>query len=104
MSERKYRSVAEWQALIEEQRASGLTGVAFCNERGLSAKSFYKQRKRLGYPGRQIAAQRAGGFVRVQPVGPAATSQSLVLHYRDSRLELSGMDVNWVAGLLRALA
>jgi len=105
MSKRKYRSAGEWKALIEEQIDSGLTGVAFCNERGLSAKSFYKQRKRLGYPGRQIAAQRPSSFVQVQPIVSAVASQALILHYRDSRLELgSDIEASWLAELLRALS
>lgn len=104
MGHRKYRSANEWRSLIEEQIASGLTGVAFCNERGLSAKSFYKQRKRLGYPRSQIKKSSSGGFIQVQSI-PTAASQPLVLHYGDSRLEISSrMDARWVAELLRALA
>ena len=105
MNHRKHRSADEWKALIEEQMASGLTGVAFCNQHGLSAKSFYKRRKRLGYPGRQIAAPRSSGFVQIQPVIPAATSQVVVVHYQGSRLELSSeVSAAWLAELLRALA
>ena len=107
MSNRKYRSPSEWKALIEEQLASGLTGVAFCNEHGLVAKTFYKQRRQLGYPRGQSRAAQPGGFVQVQPVTAtaAASSCAVLLHYRDSRLELSPeVSATWVADLMRALS
>ena len=107
MSDRKYRSPSEWKALIEEQLASGLTGVAFCNERGLVAKTFYKQRRQLGYPRGQSRSAQPGGFVRVQPAAAIASASSCAvsLHYHDSRLELSSkVSAVWVAELLRALS
>ena len=105
MSERKHRPTAEWKELIEEQRASGMTGVAFCNERGLSAKTFYKQRKRLGYV-RGKASPGPGGFIQIQPgIRPSISAQPVVLHYGESRLELAAdMSPAWVAELLRALS
>ena len=107
MSNRKYRSPTEWKALIEEQLASGLTGVAFCNERGLVAKTFYKQRRRLGYSRGQSRSVQPGGFIQLQPATAVASGSTgtVSLHYRDSRLELSsGVSAAWVAELLRALA
>lgn len=111
MSHRKYRSADEWKALIEEQLSSGQTGIGFCNERGLSAKTFYKQRKRLGYPGRPVASAPASvgqpaGFVQVQPARSRTVSTSnLILHYRDCQLALpTGTDAAFVVELMRALA
>ena len=48
MPKREHRSNAEWQDIIERQEQSGLTGVAFCLQEGIYAKSFYRQRKLLG--------------------------------------------------------
>lgn len=107
MSHRKYHSRSEWTTLIEEQLSSGLSGVAFCNEHGLSAKTFYRQRKRLGYcvRSRDLGPVSAGGFVRVQPTVLATPSSPLVLYYQDSRLELSpAVSAHWIAELMRALA
>jgi hypothetical protein len=103
MGHRKYRTSTEWKTLIEEQLASGLTCVAFCNELGLSAKTFYKQRQRYR---RDQFSSGSGGFVQVQSSpSRVVPSQAIVLHYRDSRLELSsGISPVWVAGLMRALA
>jgi len=47
MSRGKYRTQLEWQALIEEQERSGLTGLEFCRRQGLFAKTFYRQRKKI---------------------------------------------------------
>ena len=107
MSDRQYRSPAEWKVLVEEQLASGLTGVAFCNERGLVAKTFYKQRRRLGYPRGQSRSAQPEGFIQLQPVAAVALAStgSVSLHYHGSRLELSsGVSTAWVAELMRALA
>ncbi len=43
----KQRSKAEWQILLSEQEASGLSVVAFCQERGLSQQHFGKRRRQL---------------------------------------------------------
>jgi transposase-like protein len=37
----------QWRERIAEQQSSGLSVSQFCNERGLSAWSFYKWRKQL---------------------------------------------------------
>ena len=47
MSRNKRRSVVEWQALIDDQRNSGLSVKAFCHERGLVGKTFYNKRHKL---------------------------------------------------------
>lgn len=106
MSTRKYRNRSEWKALIEEQLASGLTGVEFCNERGLVAKTFYKQRRQLGYPPGQGRSTQHSGFVQAQPAATVSvTSGAVLLHYGDSRLELSSaVSASWVAELMRALS
>ena len=47
MPKREHRSNSEWQNIIERQEQSGLTGVAFCLQEGIYAKTFYRQRKML---------------------------------------------------------
>jgi hypothetical protein len=39
--------LAQWQLLIAEQGASGLTQQAFCRARGLSTSAFYNAKARL---------------------------------------------------------
>ena len=104
MTNRKRRSKAEWRDLIEQQKHSGLNGVAFCDQRGLSRKSFYQQRKSLAL---KPADLEPGQFIKVNPrsVKKLSVAAAAVLHYRDSRLQLAvDADPTWVAALMKALA
>lgn len=42
------RSQEQWRTIIEEQQASGLTIVEYCQQNELSTTSFYAVRKKLG--------------------------------------------------------
>lgn len=42
-----WRSEAEWQAIIERYKASGLSQAKFCRQESISPSSFYKWHKRL---------------------------------------------------------
>ena len=64
MPKREHRSNAEWQDIIERQEQSGLTGVAFCLQEGIYAKTFYRQRKLLRRKG--LVAETKP-FIQVQP-------------------------------------
>ena len=44
---RPRRSREQWQRLLEEQAASGLTQTAFCQANGLSLASFQNWKRRL---------------------------------------------------------
>ncbi len=104
MGRQKHRSKAEWRNLIDQQARSGLNGVAFCEQRGLSRKIFYRHRKALA---EKAADAVAGQFIQIQP-GPAQTmplQPGAVLHYRDSRLQLpAGCNPSWLAELMKALS
>lgn len=104
MTKRKHRSKGEWRHLIEQQARSGLNGVAFCEQQGLSRKTFYRHRKTLdGKAADSVAGQFIkvdSGDIQTTPLQPGA-----VLHYRDSRLQLPiGSDPVWVAELMKALS
>lgn len=47
VSRRPRRSAAQWQRLISQQAASGLSASAFCDRRDLSYASFMQWRRRL---------------------------------------------------------
>ena len=64
MPKRDRRSDAEWQDIIERQEQSGLTGVAFCLQEGIYAKTFYRQRKLLRRKGLVAETKQ---FIQVQP-------------------------------------
>ncbi len=104
MPKRDRLSNAEWQDIIERQEQSGLTGVAFCLQEGIYAKTFYRQRKKLRRKGLVAEAKQ---FIQVQPKSvPAMPIQSgIVLQYRDSRLQMpAGTEPLWLAQLMKALS
>ena len=58
------RSAEEWQSLVREQGVSGLSGKAFCAERGIGEASFYKWRQRFATE-KHLPASSAVPFVDV---------------------------------------
>ena len=104
MPKRDHRSAVEWQKIIERQEQSGLTGVAFCLQEGIYAKTFYRQRKLLRRKG---LVAKAGRFIQVQPESvPAMVMQpGIVLQYRESRLQMpAGAEPLWLAQLMKTLS
>ena len=104
MPKRDRRSDAEWQEIIERQEQSGLTGVAFCLQEGIYAKTFYRQRKMLRRKGLVAETKQ---FIQVQPksVQTMPIHPSMVLQYRDSRLQIpSRTEPHWLAQLMKALS
>lgn len=105
MTKRQRRSNAEWQQLIEQQQRSGLSAHAFCQQHGLTSKTFYKRRQALRQPTAAMGATER--FIKVQPTSTpaAATATTAVLHYHDSQLHLTaGVDAQWLAQLMQALS
>ena len=104
MPNRDRRSNAEWQKIIERQEQSGLTGVAFCLQEGIYAKTFYRQRKMLRRKGLVATPSQ---FIQVQPkpVQAMPIQPTVVLQYRDSRLQMpAGTEPLWLAQLMKALS
>ena len=104
MPKREHRSKAEWRNVIERQEQSGLTGVAFCLQEGIYAKTFYRQRKMLRRKG---LVAKSNPFIQVQPKpSPTLPNQpGIVLQYRDSRLQMpAGADPMWLAQLMQTLS
>jgi putative transposase len=106
MNSKKRKSPAEWQALVAEQQASGLSVAAFCLKHGLVDKTFYNQRHKLcRAPG--PADNPKSGFVKAQASasGAIAPPRFLVLQHRSSRLEFSAaVNPTWLAELMGALS
>ena len=103
MPKRDRGSNAEWQDIIERQEQSGLTGVAFCLQEGIYAKTFYRQRKMLRRKGLVVKRSQ---FIQVQPKPvPAMPNQPvMVLEYRDCRLQIPARtEPLWLAQLMKAL-
>jgi len=104
MSKREHRSNAEWQDILVRQEQSGLTGVAFCLQEGIYAKTFYRQRKMLRRKGLVAETKQ---FIQVQPkpVQAMPIQPGIVLQYRDSRLQIpAGTEPLWLSQLMKALS
>ena len=88
-----------WAMLIQECNNSGLTKREFCQQRGISEKSFYYWLRKL----RNHMADAAGPqLVQIDPVH--VPNDILQIQYRGAELKLpSGVDVDAVAALLRSI-
>jgi putative transposase len=76
-------SAKAWRALLARFEESGLTAVAFCEREGVSGKSFYRWRTRLGVAG------KAGTRTVAREASPAPGFIDLgALRGGSSRLEL----------------
>ena len=88
-----------WAMLIQECNNSGLTKREFCQQRGISEKSFYYWLRKL----RSHMAEAAGPqLVQIDPV--PVQNDMLQIQYRDAELKLpAGVDIDAVATLLHSL-
>lgn len=88
-----------WAMLIQECNNSGLTKRKFCQQRGISEKSFYYWLRKL----RGQMAESAGPQLVPLDTVPVAEDM-LQIQYRGAELKLpAGVDIDAVAALLRSL-
>lgn len=88
-----------WATLIQECNSSGLTKREFCQQRGISEKSFYYWLRKL----RSQMAEAAGPQL-IQLDAPVNLDGMLQIQYRGAELKLpAGVDIDAVSALLRSL-
>ena len=88
-----------WAMLIQECNNSGLTKREFCQQRGISEKSFYYWLRKLRS---QMAEAGSPKLVQLEP--PAISDDMLRIQYRGAELKLpAGVDMEAVTALLRSL-
>ena len=88
-----------WTMLIQECNNSGLTKREFCQQRGISEKSFYYWLRKLRS---QMAEATGPQLVQLDPMSVA--ENMLQIQYRGAELKLpAGVDIEAVAVLLRSL-
>ncbi len=89
----------EWAMLIRECGASGLTKREFCQQRGISEKSFFYWLKKLRT---QMVGAVAPQLAQLESL--PAKDGILEIHYRGAEMKLpSGVDMDAVAALLRSI-
>ena len=89
----------QWEMVVQECAASGLSNREFCRQRGIPEKSFYYWQRKL----RQQIVEAASP--QLVPLGPVAAPEDLLqIQYRGAELKLpAGVDMDAVAALLRSL-
>ena len=89
----------QWEMVVQECAASGLSNREFCRQRGFPEKSFYYWQRKLR---QQIVESAAPQLVPLEPVD--APEDLLQIQYRGAELKLpAGVDMDAVAALLRSL-
>jgi len=59
---RKHRTPEQWQTLVDQQRASGLSAPQFCKQEKIGYASFCNWRKRLSDPSTDESSGPGGVF------------------------------------------
>ena len=94
----EYRA-QNWAMLIQECNNSGLTKREFCQQRGISEKSFYYWLRKLRS---HMAEASRPQLVQLDPV--PMQQDMLQIQYRGAELKLpAGVDIDAVSALLRAI-
>ena len=89
----------QWEMVVQECAASGLSNREFCRQRGIPEKSFYYWQRKLR---QQIVESAAPQLVPLEPV--TESEDLLQIQYRGADLRLpAGVDMDAVTALLRSL-
>ena len=89
----------QWEMVVQECAASGLSNREFCRQRGIPEKSFYYWQRKLR---RQIVESATPQLVPLETV--AESDGLLQIQFRGAELKLpAGVDMDAVASLLRSL-
>ena len=88
-----------WAMLIQESKTSGLTNKEFCEQRGISEKSFYYWQRKLRS---HIIASSEPQLVPLDQ--PVISGDTLDIRFRGAELKVpASVDIDAVATLLRAI-
>ena len=94
----EYRAQS-WAMLIQESKPSGLTNKEFCEQRGISQKSFYYWQRKLRS---HIIESSEPQLVPLDQ--PVISGDTLDIHFQGAELKLpANVDIDAVATLLRAI-
>ena len=104
MKTRIRRSPSQWQALLKAQQESQLSVAVYCRKQGLDAKYFSKRKRAIQT---NVASSPGNRFIKMQPaLSPSTVPDiAMVLHHKETRLHITqGVDVCWIANLMKALS
>ena len=98
MARDEYRA-ENWALVIKDCAASGLTNKAYCQQHGISEKSYYWLHKIR----KQACEQTGPQIVAIDSV-PKEQDERLKIEFKGAELKLpTGVDMNAVAALLTSL-
>lgn len=94
------RTKSDWQALFTEHKQSGLTAVAFCQERNLNPKYFCLRRKQLQT---KMETKTSSAFVPVtMPI--SNTTSMIELQQGSARLKIPmSVSPDWLVDLIQKI-
>lgn len=89
-SVRQRRSAQAWGELVRRQKASGLSGQAFCRREGINAWVFYRWRARLRAQGARPPESRPVPLREAVPFIDLGALRSAAAQRWEVRLDLGG--------------
>ena len=99
MARDEYRA-ENWALIIKDCAASGLTNKAYCQQHGISEKSYYYWLHKIR---KQACEQTGPQIVAIEPT-PSEKDECLKIEFKGAELKLpAGVDMNAVAALLTSL-
>lgn len=74
-SKRVRRSADDWRAILEQQRASGLSQVAFCRREEIALSTFARWKQRLAAQAETGSEPVGGepGWIELPPIGQSSS-------------------------------
>ncbi len=90
----------QWKQIIQECRMSGLSNKTYCQERGISEKTYYYWLGKV----RTAAAEQAAPQIMEIESEPESRAEILYIQYRGAEMRLPAeTDMEAVAAVLRSV-
>ncbi len=100
MQARNAYRMEQWKQIIQECRRSGLSNKAYCQQQGISEKTYYYWLRKV----RTAAAEQAAPQIMEIEAEPESRAEKLYIQYRGAEMRLPAKtDMEAVAAVLRSV-
>ena len=100
MEVRKAYRMEQWKEIIQECQKSGLSNKAYCEQHGISEKTYYYWLRKL----RRAAVEQAAPLLTELEPEREERAEMLYIRYRGAELTLpTGTDIDAIASVLRSI-
>lgn len=90
----------QWRQIIQDCQESGLSNKAYCEQQGISEKTYYYWLRKL----RRLAMEQAEPQIMELKAERGGQSEELYIRYRGAEMTLPAeTDIEAIAAILRAL-